>query len=340
VVHDLATRVATRGTETQRLELISSLCEPKGRGLVGANATVAEAVAELFKGLTGGSRSADAALSRMSQLDKAAVVRQTLQTDSAADVAKVFGKAAQASSISQKAQIIEQFMNQVNTVSGDAHKKVLNGISGELVKSPNKLLSALRFEDQDYLDNGRALANYMQGLIESDSSPVLQDLIAALKYGDDRGGSRSESELIKLDSARFNNLDDNATNAATRGYFVGSFTKMLDGRIANVSKQNSENRRLADAGIAAISLALGASGVPFTAVSVAATGLKYVNNRFNDLQLPDSKALSDTMYSLGLPVIKTGATTRPQTTTDARRENLATYLNSLEQASGRIRFSK
>lgn len=330
LTHDIAVEVASNGTKGQKLGLIDTMTDPKAGGLATSQKFGGEAVGELFKGLKGDVGAIDSALKMMSQSDKMNVAKQTLATDNADGITQVFRYVSASTDAPQKAQMLEQFMTSLDSVHGDKKKAALDGITATILKSPNSVLTALRPEDQPFKGNGGdALSTYISNVLESSSPQVLQDMMAALKYGDNRGGKSSPSQLERTDFGRFNASDKQ--NASTRGYFVGSFDKAISKLEKEGKDANSLSRNAWGSGIDVVKTIL--SNTPAVkefkvVIDLGATGLKAVNSQFNNASQLDAASTYKTLIDIGRPTIP-GTNGAPQL---AEQGNSPAYAQNVDRS--------
>jgi len=330
LTHDIAVEVASNGTKGQKLGLIDTMTDPRTGGLAASQKFGGEAVGELFKGLKGDVGAIDAALKMMSQSDKMNVAKQTLATDDANGIKQVLRYVSASTDAPQKAQMLEQFMTSLDSVQGDKKKAALDGITASILKSPNSVLTALRPEDQPFKGNGGyALSTYIANVLESSSPQVLQDMMAALKYGDNRGGKSSPSQLERTDFDRFNAPDKQ--NASTRGYFVGSFDKAISKLEKEGKDANSLSRNAWGSSIDVVKTIL--SNTPAVkefkvAIDLGATGLKAVNSQFNNASQLDAASTYKTLIDIGRPTIP-GTNGAPQL---AEQGNSPAYAQNVDRS--------
>lgn len=144
-------------------------------------------------------------------------------------------------SVEQKAQVFDTAGNRVDGVAdassafarvsgtGEAAAVVTDGMTKMLTGDTNAVVQELTYDRR--FDDGRAMTNYVEQLIETGQSDKVSSIQVQLMLGDDLSGNHS---------ARFNQVDDNgvAIHAGKIGFFSGSVQNAVD----NIKATDDEKR--------------------------------------------------------------------------------------------------
>ncbi len=263
-MQDFADTVATHATPQSKVDFIESLAplSTDGRSadfrgtFSGVTSSIegdtdAAAIATVLGSLQG--TYAQEALDSLSTEQLDAVVNASIKQTTTTVQGSVTGSfdasnftaladvVAQYGSVEQKAQVFDTAGKRVDSVAdgssflvpatgtSEAAADITNGLTQILTSDTNAVVEELTYDRR--FDDGRAMTNYVEQLIETGQNDKVASIQVQLMLGNAGDGVHSE---------RFNQVDSNgvATNAGKIGFFSGAVQNAVD----NIDATNKEKQ--------------------------------------------------------------------------------------------------